>query len=46
MSTSPGAAGLLWLWAAVAELGPGDPQSSRPAQRPIVIMGAPLFQVP
>jgi hypothetical protein len=25
MNTDPGAAGLLWLWAVVAELGPGDP---------------------
>jgi hypothetical protein len=33
MTTGPGAAGLLWLWAVVAELGPGDrpePESSVP----------------
>jgi hypothetical protein len=33
MSTRPGAAGLLWLWGTVAELGPRDPPEppSRPA---------------
>ena len=30
MSTGPGAAGLLWLWATVAELGPGDPPEPPP----------------
>jgi hypothetical protein len=30
MSTGPGAAGLLWLWATVAELGPGDPPDPPP----------------
>jgi hypothetical protein len=25
MSAGPGAAGLLWLWSVVAELGPGAP---------------------
>jgi len=34
MSAGPGAAGLLWLWAAVADLGHGDDQERRPAQRP------------
>ena len=27
MNAGPGAAGLLWLWAVVAEPGPGAPQS-------------------
>jgi hypothetical protein len=33
MNRGPGAAGLLWLWAVVDGLGPGDPQEppSRPA---------------
>jgi hypothetical protein len=33
MNRGPGAAGLLWLWAVVDELGPGDPPEppSRPA---------------
>jgi len=29
MNTGPGAAGLLWLWAMVAELGPSDPAEWR-----------------
>jgi hypothetical protein len=33
MNPGPGAAGLLWLWATVAELGPGDPAEPRPAPR-------------
>jgi hypothetical protein len=32
MNPGPGAAGLLWLWATVAELVPGDP--SEPPPRP------------
>ena len=32
MNTGPGATGLLWLWAVVAELGPGD--SPEPPSRP------------
>jgi hypothetical protein len=38
MNTSPGAAGLLWLWAMVTELGPGGPPEPRPAPHPMVIM--------
>ena len=30
MSTGPGAAGLLWLWAAVADLGPGGEPEQPP----------------
>jgi len=33
MNRGPGAAGLLWLWAVVAELGPGDPPE--PPSRPV-----------
>ncbi len=38
MSVGPGAMGLLWLWASVAQLGPGDHPGPHPAPRPIVIM--------
>ncbi len=35
MTVGPGAAGLLWLWATVAELGPGD--SPEPPSRTVPI---------
>ncbi len=38
MNTGPGATGLLWLWAVVAELGPGDSPEPPSRPRPLVIM--------
>jgi hypothetical protein len=38
VNTGPGTAGLLWLWAVVAELGPSDPQNPPPAPYSMVIM--------
>ena len=37
MSTGPGAVGLLWLWAAVADLGPGR-GPEHPAQAPAAMI--------
>ena len=37
MKRGPGAAGLLWLWVTVAELGPGDPPEPPVHPRSIVI---------
>ncbi len=37
MSASPGATGLLWLWATVADLGPAVNQSTQP--RLLVLLG-------
>jgi hypothetical protein len=34
MTTGPGGAGLLWLWAVVAELGPGGPPDPPPRPAP------------
>jgi hypothetical protein len=34
MTARPGAAGLLWLWAAVADLGPGSGRDRPPGQQP------------